>query len=292
MIIRFLLLFLLLAGCSQSSDDTIYTIPYLELEVEKTPEPLPFETMHILWDNGIIQYAYLYEDDNIILYEIKDSNMRQVTVFYPLGEFSYLFSPLSIFKFEVTDDWLVLSVGELQGSGRYFYGKIFRIRRDRYKILSFYANNQDFWVIDDYIYHHDIDAQSQGDGWIRIPIDSMAREPLDKRIHNIYFYSDGYIYGTHKLDNGINLVRWQPDSDEIFTIFEGHVLPTCEYVTDIWFSHIEIYDKYIIFKAHIGGVILELNKIFYTAEYILDLDKNILTHLSEEIFCPFILDNM
>jgi hypothetical protein len=280
-------------------------IPYDELVYsEDLPDTICFGEINILWDDGIMQYGNRVECNNLVLYSIEhyNSNMTQLAVFQPLSvERGWIevgrYHPQEIIHFELTSDWIILSVGEFQGSAGYFYGGIFRAKRDGsgHESFGLGENNPKFIVADDWIYHNDRDMMGSGEGWIRIRPDGTGKEQLEANIHSIFFFAeDGYMYGTRSTDimlnewnSATNLARWQPDSTESIVLFFGDALPSFENSSHMIFRDFIVANDYVIFTVCLWGYRLGdswRGSVLYTANYKVDKDGNNLMLLSEEFF--------
>jgi len=250
----------------------------------------------IQWDDGDMQFGSTIADDSLVLYEIgsQGAEMTQIAAFPPFDAERGL--PPSIFYFELVDDWIVLSVGEIQGSMRNFFGNIFRVSRDGSKreLFEFGWHNPRFIIINDWVYHNDWDLQGGGEGWLRVHADGTGKEFLDRAIATIAFFGDdGYIYGTHRAEemggwrHPVNFMRWQPDGDinDAITLFEGGTLPKCEDSGRIGFTDIVVGEDYITFTAFVWGYRHGdswRGSLIYTAYYKVDKDGSNLVFLGKE----------
>ena len=256
--------------------------------------------INILWDDGILRYGSRIECNNLVIYAIDDNstNMVQLAVFQPLmfereGFWDVWIRPQELVYFGVVDDWIILSVGEFQGSGNFFYGGIFRVRRDGSKTESFDFGewNPRFIVINGWIYH--IEWEGNEARWFRVRPDGSGKEFLSVYIHDIFvFANDGYIYGAHSTDAMlnewspvINLVRWQPDRGKSVTLFMGKSLPIFDESSHMGFRGIEVTDDYVKFTVYVWGFNEDFGwrgSFLYTADYRVDKDGNNLMLLNEE----------
>ena len=261
-----------------------------------------FGEMIIHWDDGITKYGSRAENNRLALYAIdsRSSNKTQLAVFEPLnisrwgGVETEWCNPSWIHYFEVVGDWVIISVGETMGSGGFFEGGIFRVKRDgsRHEPFEFGTYNPRFIIFDDWIYHNDWVAMD-GEGWFRIRPDGTGKELLDAAIHNIYFFSeDGYVYNSYKSSDMlnewnpiINLVRWRPDSGEFITLFTGTTLPEFDDSCHMGFWDIVVTDNYVLFTVFVWGYRdgdSWRGSLLYTADYRVDKDGNNLILLNEE----------
>ena len=253
--------------------------------------------MHILWDDGNIQYGSRIEGNNRVLYAIENGglDLTQLAVFQPLlvewgHDETEWCNPQSIFYFEVIGDWLIASVGEIQGSGRYFYGDIYRIRRDGGGRESFGLGsfNHRFFIIDGWVYHrYWCFHPTREEGFYRFRPDGSDMEFLGDAIYSIFLIGeDGYIYGIHAASGRGNLARWKPDSTEPITLFLGETAPSFEeYNSSMgYWNNITVMNEYVIFTVIVSGYRdSQFRESFlYTAEYRVDKDGSNLTLLSEK----------
>jgi len=263
-----------------------------------------FGEIDIVWYHGNVQYGSRIEGNNRVLYAVESNGtgITQLAVFPTLNvEWGQVETewcrPPEIIYLDVVDDWIIISVGEFQGSGGFFFGGIFRVGRDGNgrEQFQFGWDNPGFIIINDWIYHNDMDIQGMGDGWIRIRPDGTDKEYLDEAIHSIYLFAeDGYIYGAHATSETVNgwnpvtnLVRWQPDSDESTVLFFGENLPICEYSNHIGFQDIRVFDDYVLFTAFVWGYRdgdSWRGSLLYKAAYKVDKDGSNLILLREESF--------
>jgi len=258
--------------------------------------------MNILWDDGTIQYVSRVECNVLALYAIENngSDMTQLAIFQPLSveqgwiETEWCLPP-HIFNFEVTDDWIILSLGEFQGSGNFFNGDLFRVRRDGSGRESFESElvSTKFFIANDWIYYNAWDVTDWNARWIRIRPDGTDKEILAGIIHGIYLYSDyGYFYGTHETGTMLNdwspvtnFVRWQPNSSESTILFFGDKLPSFEDTSYIGFNNIKIIDDYVMFSVYVWGHRAGdswRGSLLYSADYRVDRDGNNLVLINEE----------
>jgi len=268
-----------------------------------------FAEIHILWDDGNMQYGSRTRGNNLALYAIENdgTDITQIAAFGPLSvewgrEETERCRPSSIMFFDVMDEWIILSVGEIQGSGGFFFGDLYRVRRDgngreTFEFLDSNPENPRFIVINDWIYYQDWGCPQCGGcgyGWIRFRADGTEKELLDDIISAIYFFGeDGYIYGTHHAEEmtgswrrPVNLVRWRPEHiNEAITLFEGSSLPKCEYSDSIGFRDIVVADGYVMLTAIVWGYRPGdgwRGSLIYSANYRVDVDGSNLKLLNEE----------
>jgi len=254
--------------------------------------------MHIHWEDGDLQYGSRFEGNNLVIYAIEGggSELTQLTVFQPwvvergLELHDWNSNPQWVHQFGVTDDYIIASVGETQGSGRYFYGDLFRIRRDGSgrESFGFESMSHTFFIIDGWIYHDYWSFQSASEeGWYRFRLDGTNIEFVGDVIHRIFLFGeDGYIYGIHAASGEGNLARWRPESAEPITLFLGESAPSFEeYNSSMsYWNNITVTDEYVLFTVIVSGYRDGhwRSSFLYTADYRVDKDGGNLTLLGEE----------
>ena len=252
-----------------------------------------FDEMYIHWDDGRMQYGSRVEGNNRVLYTIENRG----TYLTPLASFPSLnvewghaetewCRPQGIFSFDVIDDWIILSAGEIQGSMRNFFGDLHRIRRDGSgrETFGLWSFNPSFTIIDGWVYHNIWCLQNPSE-WIRIRPDGTDRESLEGTIYSIILFTDGYIYGTHTASGRGNLARWRPESNEPIVLFTGDSLPIFENSDSMGFFDITVSDDYVTFTAFVWGYRdgdSWRGSMLYSAEYRVDKDGSNLTLLNAE----------
>jgi len=244
--------------------------------------------LFIHWDDGANQFGSIVKDNVTLLYSITNngSNISKIATFPPLSvkqgrtETEWC-NPSQIFSFELIDDWIILTAGEIQGSMRNFFGDMYRINLVSGERESFnlFSDNNHFIIIDGWIYHFIWRAQNLSDdeGWIRIRPDGTDRESLKDFIYTIIkFGTDGYIYGTNTISGNGNLSRWKPEYNEPITLFRQSDLPVFEVSNVIvFYRNIIIDEEHIYFTVIVQG---ERNDVYiepwfsllediYTAHY-------------------------
>ena len=251
--------------------------------------------MQILWEYGNIKYGTRTCGNTRAIYAIgpDGSDMTQLALWASLnvewGQRETQWSrPQDIFYFEVAGDYIIVSIGEIQGSGRHFFGDIFSVRRDGGGRVPFQLNsdNRRFFVIDGWVYHDRWDLQGRDEGWLRFRPDDTGREDVDGTTFQgmLHFGDDGYIYGIRSN----NLARWRPYSTEATTLFLGESLPVFEHPDIGSFAHYEditIADEYLLFRAVILVYDVRMGwqpRRVYSAQYRVNKDGSNLTMLSEQ----------
>jgi len=256
----------------------------------------PIAKLQIHWDDGVIKYGSKTEDNTLVLYEVEDGEKTRLAVFptlnvergYPETEWSM---PPHIFDFDVVGDWIIVSVGKIQGSGRFFAGDIFRVKRDGSVRESFRTGSfeERFFIIDGWVYNF-IWTPQEVCGWYRFSPCGTYREYMGDTVrHIITFAEDGFIYGRHMASGEDNLARWLPESHEPITLFYAENAPVFEeYSTSIRYGNITVIENYVYFSVAVyKWDIIGWNDVWirlYAADYRVDKDGGNRTLLSEEFF--------
>ena len=234
-------------------------------EFMRVPDRTFLEGLRIYWDDGTTQFGSRVEGNTRVLYAVENYGLdiMQLAIFPSLHVewgHSELEScrPQEIFSLDVVDDWIILSAGEIQGTMGNFFGDLHRVRRDGSGREAFQIRSMSsrFIIIDGWVYHHVWNVQSQY-GWIRIRPDGTNKESMYDTIDTIItFGEDGYIYGTHRAGGWGNLARWQPESNEVVTLFLREAAPTFEEYTSINVSYgnITLTDEHVYFTVTVTGV--------------------------------------
>ncbi|MCL2739425.1 MAG: hypothetical protein FWE30_08280 [Bacteroidales bacterium] len=259
------------------------------------------DDLFIHWDNGITQFGSRIEGNINTLYRIENygSHITQLTTFPSLNvewgqaETEWC-SPQLIFQLDVVGDWVILSVGQIQGSMGNFFGDLHRVRLDGSGREAFHlgTNEHRFIVIDDWIYNHIWCHQGCcKEGWIRIRPDGTDREFLGDFIYTIILFGDdGYIYGTNTISGEGNLARWRPESDESIMLFLETDAPTFdEFFSRVSYQDIVITDEYVYFTVFVFGAWDYAQPLgrrtpwegLHTANFRVDKDGNNLILLNE-----------
>ena len=261
---------------------------------EPEPDVVTPSEMQILWEGDGIKYGTRTHGNTRAIYAIgpDGSEMTQIAHWASLNvewgnNETQWCHPQCIFYFEVVGDYIIVSIGEIQGTARNFFGDILSVRRDGggRQSLQLQSDNRSFFVIDGWIYHHWWSVQGGG-SWLRIRPDGTDREDVDGTTFQgmIFFGDDGYIYGIRSN----NLVRWRPYSTEITTLFLWESLPAFEH-PDIGsfarYEDITITDEYLLFRAVVLVYDVRMGwspRRVYSAQYRVDKDGGNLTLLSEQ----------
>ncbi|MCL2170481.1 MAG: membrane lipoprotein lipid attachment site-containing protein [Defluviitaleaceae bacterium] len=176
---------LLLSACSSQSTERLEAElgNYAAMEHGEKLEEL---LVHL--DDGITQFGSRTDGNNLVLYEIEDNGSKrtQLAFFAPWSvenglEETEWCRPQFIAYLDVIDQWVILTVGEIQGSMRNFWGDIFRVKddgtvREPFHIRSF---SPSFYIVDGWIYHHIWHLQGgEDEGWYRFRPDGTEKEFL------------------------------------------------------------------------------------------------------------------
>ena len=267
-----------------------------------TPQPLTTETplptleysgvteiffghMRIHWDDGYMQYGSRAEGLALVLYEITNdgADKKQLAVFYSRQTewgrpMSWCRAPYVV-RFALTDDWILLSIGTIEGSGRFFYGGLYSVKRDgSERVLLAWTDNESFLYSSGWVYHEHQWVQGSSRGWLRVRPDGTDLEYLHPSVYNINRFADEYIYGSIRAQQGFrhNLARWHVDGGEFVTLFYGYTLPRLQLSPPITHSHIAytvtaIGDDYVLFTATVWGWREGAGRhghfIYYTVDY-------------------------
>jgi len=284
--------------------EMLFTMVNCIYEQEQAPDLSDtdsFSQMYIHWDDGITQFGSRVEGNNLILYETKNSGLElvQLAVFPSLNvEQGHADTkwcrPQHIFYLDVIDDWVILSVGEIQERMHNFYGDLHRVRRDGSgrEAFGLGSKNPRFNIIDGWIYHEIWNGQGPGWGWIRVRPDGTGKELLGHNIYTIILFGeDGYIYGTHAVSGRGNLARWRAGSNEPIVLFFAENAPEFEgyNISPVLYEDIVIADEYVLFTISITAWEDEYIDGWYTvwfdlysAVYRVDKDGKNLTLLFED----------
>jgi hypothetical protein len=256
--------------------------------------------LHLLERDGDTQYAWIFEDDDCVLYsmDVDGSNAKKLAAFEP-GEYPYTDTdyPNSVVDFGLCGDWIILCVGHYEGTARIFYGDFVRMKKDGSELEHFrLTDSDDFEIIDDWIYYNyeyngGRDKEYVQEGCWRIRSDGTEKEYLGDIIGRMYFYGeDGYIYGTRTINNGgivDNLICCKPDGSDLITLFSGEMLLFTNESDFMGYTDIEVTDEYITFTAMVRGYgegDSWRGHIEYSANYQVRKDGSELTLLHEETY--------
>ncbi|MCL2198459.1 MAG: hypothetical protein FWB80_06010 [Defluviitaleaceae bacterium] len=300
-----LILLVSLVGCGRGDelfylkDEPVFVrvIPIAEQVAEQVSEQVIVQDeeadVWIHWDDGVTQFGCRAEDDYRILYVIENGVRRQIAAF-PLIfiDVAYSSSPPFIMQLDVVDDWVIVSVGDIQGSAGIFYGDLYRIRRDGGEFepsrFGWWSTEWRFFAANGWIYHHAWNPQELH-GWFRFRPDGSEIEHLEDFPNILYLADDGYFYGfywTGEIRDGINIanfVRWQSDGGEPIVLFEGiNLLPAPEYAGYMGFRDISVVDEYVLFTAFLWGHLPGdgwRGSLLYSEDYRVDKDGESLTQL-------------
>jgi len=273
---------------------TEYVAEFSEISTEEiTPPPDIFFDLQIHWDNGIMQYASRIEGNERVLYALKNDTAMRIAAFTSLNatwghpETEWC-SPQSIFHFDVVGDWLIMSVGEIQGSMRNFFGDLWRVKRDGSvrKPFRIYAMERNFHIINGWVYYEIWDVQTY-DGWYRFSPDGTVKEYMGDYIHRIFTFADGYIYGEHMATGQGNFARWNPENNEPILLFSEELAPIFEeYFTQINYTNIRTGGDYVYFTVSVSGYRKDSehigwrpppSEILHTADFMVSKDGSNLT---------------
>jgi hypothetical protein len=264
----FAILFLF-ASCGRNAESVYFdcekeTPPVIEI-ADSSPQAdaitADFPDLQIHWDNGITQYASRIEGNERVLYALENSIVTRITAFpslnaeWGLPQSGRCF-PQSIFHFDVADDWLIMSVGEIQGTMRNFFGDLWRVKNDgsTREPFGIYAMETNFHIINGWIYYNIWDVQTY-EGWHRFRLDGTGKEYMGDYIHRIFIFADdGYIYGEHMASGQGNFARWQPEINEPILLFPAELASTFEeYFTQIGYTNIRTDGDYVYFTVAVSG---------------------------------------
>lgn len=165
-----------------------------------------------------------------------------------------------IVDFGICEDWIILSVGNYQGSGHFFYGSLVRLKKDGQQLERFYPSEVDsFDIIDGWIYFNEWNERNAmfKDGCYRMSPDLSEKEYLGQEIHRMESYSeDGYIYYTYNVPAEIivnDLRQCTPDGKNAITLFHGNMAPQFEDSSYISYKDIETTEDYVYFGVGVHG---------------------------------------
>jgi len=242
--------------------ESIFPLSYFDLDDWRN-------TLH--WDDGYVQYGSRSERYHLVLYRISNNgeSVEQLAVFQdrwyeqgmadePGGR------PVpEVEQFGIIDDWIIVSVGVREGSGRFFAGDIFRVAKDgsSREALELWSANPWFRIIEGWIYHEHYVIQGHHRGWLRLRPDGTELEYLQPFVYNINRFENGYIYGSVSGEGFVNnLARWQFESDEFTTLFYSNTLPRPQRTETIPVSFSRVIyavtyvaDDYVLFTATVVG---------------------------------------
>ena len=283
-------------SCLESDHDASELIAVAAQTEEKAFEDI-FGELRVLWYDGNGQYGWRFYGGKCALYLIEDNGLsvQRLALIEPMFPFWDKHRG-GIFDFGIIDEWIILSVGEFQGSGWYFFGDFVRMRKDGSELEHFWlTNSHSFHIIGDWIYYYYWCHQPlKQEGIYRIRPDGSDKEYMGHILHNIILYAeDGYVYATQATDEIIspgnpvtNLIHWNPGSGEIITLFHGSILPEIDYALRVEYRGVEVHSEYILFGAYITGDAGNLSRLItfdlYSAHYQVDKDGGNLILLNEE----------
>ncbi len=174
-----------------------------------------------------------------------------------------------IVDFGVCGDWIIVSAGHYEGSGQYFVGDFYRIKKGGGEPERMNLTDDDEFVIaEDWIYYDfwrntETVASDKGEktGCYRIRPDGTGKEYLGDTLYRVILYAqDGYLYGEQKVKpklSGVpvtNLIRCNLDGTEIATLFSGDSLPFTGDSNYIEYADICVSDDCITFTAMVHGL--------------------------------------
>ena len=304
-----LLLALLLgvSGCNVDDDNTPPSVdPFDNQEedrdkaelIEDSPpeEPFNWEKCNFLGSDGETRYYSGHEGTNGLLYVTEDEGLsaKQLASFPSRDDYQNTL----IVDFGICGDWIILSVGQYQGSMSNFFGDFVRLKKDGSELEHFWLTDSDRFVIaDGWIYYNYQEVEDDGSkpfGCYRIRPDGTEKEYMGDKIFEVILYAeDGYLYGRHSTDRNpyrsrfSNLIRCRPDGSEKTTLFLGSALPTFEEGDYIKYYGVEVEDEAVTFTVYVngyreGGSWRDSN--IYNATYRVDKDGSNLILFREETF--------
>lgn len=249
----------------------------------------------LLGRDGDTQYAWKSQDDDCVLYAFDNdtSNVKEIARFLPSTDRQ----ENHIFDFGICGEWIIVSVGNIEGTVRSFVGDYVWMKKDGSELEYFGpVSDQSFIIAGDWLYYNYWDSHNNStdiDGCYRIQPGTTDKEYLGNIVHEIYLYAkDGYLYGNQKIDEMINgwnsivdLVRWKPDSSEVTTLFKGEGLPKFDDADYIKYYDIKIKDDKIFFTAVVHGYSEGdswRGHNLYAADYCVDSSGDNLVLLNEE----------
>ena len=257
-----------------------------------------------LGGNGNVEFAWRRDKDgNAVFYAIRQDDTEP-----PFGREEILATfppdhntPVHITQFGLLDDWIILSVGSFQGSGRNWFGDLVRMRTDGSQLENFRLETSahGFHIMDGWLYYDYWEHQAgRRFGVWRMRADGSEHEDLSDLISTIHVARGGYLYGvfseiSHTLsqDSGhyvfsisSNLVRVNSATGEKFTLFRGDSLPEIENARHTVARYVirEIGEDFVHFNAQIWGIneIYEWREgMLFNHEFVVDNDGENLTPL-------------
>ena len=242
------------------------------------------------------QYFWKREKHDCVLYALDDNETfeKKLAVFPPFSIYD-IYTDKDIIQFGICGDWLILSVGNYQGTARYFYGDFVRLKKDGSELSHFKVTDDgNFVIVDDWIYYNYFPRgeipTNDPYGCYRIRPDGTEKEFLGNIINKIYLYAeDGYVYGNQKTEEIINrwnpvidLIRCKPDTSDVVTLFKGTTLPKINNSEHMGYRDIKINSALISFKVFVLGYKGSHKYYMYLAEYHVNLDGSNLILINEK----------
>ena len=277
-------------------------------EPSSPPAAAPYilsDTDRILERDGAAQYFWRYEEDDCVLYALYDgeASPKKLAVFSALKSDEYI-TKKRVVDFGICGDWIIASVGFHSGSGSYFHGNFFRMKKDGSELAHFNPTDDDnFAIVEGWIYYNywRVEALLENDpiGYYRIRPDGTDKEYLGDKIYSFITYAeDGYIYGERdtgariyfyndEYSNPItDLIRCDIDGNNAVVLFSGETLPKIDGAEVVEYSQLTIEEKSVVFQVSVDGRKNGENwrRYLYTADYCVNKDGSDLVLLDEEYY--------
>lgn len=205
------------------------------------------------------------QDDEITIGSMKTdgTNFKAITEDNLLEYMSYF----SIMHFDVCGDWLVYSVGSMQGSALNFWGYFVRVKKDgSEKEHVFLTDNYGFTVLDGWIYYNYCQDghgdNTDPDGYYKVRPDLISeKQYLGGEIGSIVYYDKEndwlyYVSDSCWLEDPTDICRSRLDGSDISTIVSYDSIAKNLALVDsdfIIYNPIDNVGDWLYFNANIWG---------------------------------------
>ncbi len=215
---------------------------------------------------------YTRESENDIILSSVNSDGTNLKKLLVTTEGSYLteesenFSEKEDFDYEyqniidlgVYKDTIYLTIGGYEGTGNFYYGGLIKVGINGEGFEPVLEYVEYFDIIDNNLYYYFDDVKYDEGGIYKINLDTDEKDFLGKEIDALKAVVDDNLFIEYKIntDNGVstyNLSKYNTETEEITTLYDGTMAPVKEDSDYIDYQLAEVAGDYIYFYLQVHG---------------------------------------
>ncbi len=156
-----------------------------------------------------------------------------------------------IVDFGVYKDDIYFSFGGYEGTGNYFFGGVVKVGKNGKGFEPVLEDVETFEIVENNLYYNsDYDDK---EGIFKLNLDNNKTTYMGDDIQRVVAVDSDYLYIQRYYEEKLDLSKYNIDSGEVTTLFEGDNAPLKNHSDFINYGQVEIVGDYVYFWLNVHG---------------------------------------